>query len=100
MLPVRATYEDGSSGVEAGLLDMLSRMQSGRLKVFAHLNDWFDEFRLYHRKEGRVVKEADDLLSATRYGIMMLRAAAYERMPDWLQPYEPVDDWDPFEEWD
>src|SRR5262245_61732191 len=35
----------------------------------------FHEFRLYHRKDGRVVKENDDLLCATRYGIMMLRHA-------------------------
>jgi hypothetical protein len=33
---------------------------------------------LYHRKDGKVVKEADDLMSATRYAIMMLRHAATE----------------------
>ncbi len=45
------------------------------LKVFAHLGDWFEVFRLYHRKDGKVVKKADDLMSATRYGIMCLRFA-------------------------
>ncbi|MEQ8346880.1 MAG: terminase family protein [Sneathiellaceae bacterium] len=75
MLPERAQYEDGSTSVEAGLMDLLQRMQSGRLKVFAHLGDWFEEFRLYHRRDGRVVKEADDLMDATRYGIMSLRFA-------------------------
>ena len=64
------------TSVEAGLADMLDRMQTGRLKVFAHLGDWFEEFRLYHRKDGKVVKEADDLMAATRYLIMMLRYAA------------------------
>jgi len=24
--------------------------------MFRELNDWFEEFRLYHRKDGRVVK--------------------------------------------
>jgi hypothetical protein len=38
-------------------------------------NDWFSEFRTYHRKDGRVVKERDDLMSATRYACMMLRHA-------------------------
>ena len=33
-------------------MDMLDRMQTGRFKVFKHLNDWFEEFRLYHRKDG------------------------------------------------
>jgi len=53
--------------------------------VFRHLNDWFSEFRLYHRKDGKVVKEGDDLMAATRYAIMMLRfastKAAYDKIP-------------------
>jgi phage terminase large subunit-like protein len=65
----------GSVSVEAGLMEMLDRMQTGRWKVFAHLHDWFDEFRLYHRKDGRVVKDYDDLLCASRYALMMLRFA-------------------------
>jgi phage terminase large subunit-like protein len=51
-------------------------LQMGKLKVFKHLNDWFEEFRLYHRKDGKVVKDGDDLMAATRYGIMMLRFAS------------------------
>lgn len=78
MLPQRATFDDGSNGVEAGVLDMLERMQTARLKVARHLHDWFEEFRLYHRKGGKLVKEGDDLLSATRYGIMMLREAVVQ----------------------
>jgi hypothetical protein len=68
--------ETKSVSVEAGLMDMLQRMQSGRFKVFKHLNDWFEEFRLYHRRHGKVVKEGDDLMAATRYAIMMLRFAS------------------------
>lgn len=75
MLPMRATFEDGSFGVEAGVAQMLDRMQTGRFKVFEHVADWFEEFRLYHRKDGLIVKEGDDLISATRYGMMMLRHA-------------------------
>lgn len=75
MVPERATYSDGSNGVEAGLMDMLDRMQTGRLKVFGHLQEWFEEFRLYHRKDGKIVKLRDDLMDATRYAIMMLRFA-------------------------
>lgn len=44
-------------------------------EVFKHLSDWFEEFRLYHRKDGKVVKEGDDLMCATRYALMMLRHA-------------------------
>lgn len=65
----------GGNGVEAGILDMLDRMQTGRLKVFEHLEEWFEEFRMYHRKDGKIVKVDDDLMAATRYGIMMKRFA-------------------------
>ena len=75
MLDEKATFEDGSNGVEAGLMMILDRMQTGRFKVFSHLSEWFEEFRLYHRKDGKVVKEYDDLLDATRYAIMSIRFA-------------------------
>ena len=81
MLGVHAQFDDGSVSVEAGLADMLIRMESGRLKVFEHLTDWFDEYRLYHRKDGRVHKEGDDLMSATRYAVMMLRHARTDVPP-------------------
>ena len=64
-------------------MEMLNRMQTGRLKVAAHLSQWFEEFRMYHRKDGRIVKEYDDLLCATRYGLMMLKHA--RTMPDHSQ---------------
>lgn len=56
--------------VEAGVLGMLDDMNAGRFKVFDHLEDWFAEFRVYHRKDGKIVALYDDLLSATRYGWM------------------------------
>lgn len=76
LLPEHAQYEnDRGTGVEAGLMDMLERMETARFFVFRHLADWFEEFRLYHRKDGKVVKLQDDLMSATRYGVMSLRHA-------------------------
>ena len=75
MLNERATFDDGSSGVEAGIMDMLDRMQTGRWKVFSTCGGWLQEFRLYHRKDGLIVKERDDRISASRYGLMMLRKA-------------------------
>lgn len=75
MLFDQATHEEGGNGVEAGVMEMLERMQTGRLKVFRHLTDWFDEFRIYRRDKGKIVKERDDLMAATRYAIMMRRFA-------------------------
>ncbi len=75
LLADRATFDDGTSGVEAGVSEMLQRMQTKRWRVFRHLEDWFEEFRLYHREDGKIVKMRDDLLSASRYAMMMIRFA-------------------------
>jgi len=75
LMPQRATFEDGTNGLEAGVMEMLDRMNTGRLQVFSHLRDWFEEFNLFHRKDGLIVKSNDDLLSATRYAMMMKRFA-------------------------
>jgi phage terminase large subunit-like protein len=75
LLPGHATFEGGSVGVEAGVFEMLERMQTQRWKVFRHLAPWFEEFRLYHRKAGKIVKLEDDLLAASRYAMMMRRHA-------------------------
>jgi phage terminase large subunit-like protein len=102
MLRHRATHPpapgqkegEGGNSVEKGLLDMLERMQTGRLKVAAHLEDFFQEFRLYHRKDGKIVKIDDDLISAVRYAIMMLRFAIVRPAPTMARPistFEPLD---------
>lgn len=83
MLADHATHKEGGTGVEAGLMDMLQRMQTGRLKVFSNLTEWLEEFRLYHRLDGKLVKERDDLMSATRYAVMMLRHATVKLDVDW-----------------
>ena len=75
LLPERATFDDGTNGVEAGVSDMLQRMQTGRWKVFSTCQSWLEEFRLYHREDGKIVKERDDLLSGSRYALMMKRFA-------------------------
>lgn len=86
MLPEHATLPEMPGGaqentrssrvsVEAGVSWMLNDMMAGRFKVFSHLNDWWEEFRLYHRKDGKIVKERDDLMAATRYGFVMRRHA-------------------------
>lgn len=63
------------TSVEAGVLQMYEAMKAGKFKVFSGLEDWFSEFRLYHRKDGQIVKLQDDLMSATRYAWVMRRYA-------------------------
>lgn len=87
MLAERAQYaDDRGNGVEAGVIDLLQRMQTGRFKVASHLSDWWEEFRDYRREEGVIVKEDDDLMSATRYAVMCLRFA---KVDDAVLRYRP-----------
>jgi phage terminase large subunit-like protein len=81
MLPEHATFHTGGYHVEPGITEMLVRMQTKRLRVAHHLQDWFAEFRTYHRKNGKIVKERDDLMDATRTLLMSLRYARTSQIP-------------------
>jgi phage terminase large subunit-like protein len=73
-----AIYQDlglmlapADNSVEAGIYAVWQRLSTGRLKVFNTLRNWFDEYRLYRRDEnGKIVKDRDHLMDATRYLIM------------------------------
>jgi phage terminase large subunit-like protein len=68
------------NGVESGLYSVWNRMSTGRLKVFRTLSGWLEEFRLYRRDQfGKVVKENDHLMDATRY--LESRIAAFNVEP-------------------
>jgi phage terminase large subunit-like protein len=85
-----ATFIDGSNSTEVGILSMYERMKTNRFKVFETLKDWFEEYRMYHRKNGIIHKEDDDLLSATRMGTMMLRIARPVLFYDAMQRGAPT----------
>jgi Terminase RNaseH-like domain len=60
--------EPADNAVEAGIHLVLTRLVTGRLKVFAHLVNWLAEFRRYQRdKTGKVKKGNDHAMDATRY---------------------------------
>lgn len=67
--PIR---QDGKKNynVQTGIQDCLERMRSGRLKVFDHCHELFKEMQDYHRKDGKIVKEDDDIMDAMRYSVM------------------------------
>jgi len=85
MLESWATFEEGGDtskvSVEAGVMDMLVRMQTGRFKVFETCGAYCDEVSYYHRVEGQIVKLVDDLISASRYALMMKRFAVQDPGP-------------------
>ena len=75
----------GSNSIEEGLMAMLQSMEAGNFKVFSTLSNWFEEFRMYHRKGGKVVPFRDDLMSATRYAFQSQRFAVSGKDPAWTQ---------------
>ena len=103
MLPEHAQYSEDSlplaqtrqnmTSVEAGLFEMLTYMQDGRFKVFSTCEMWWEEFAMYHRVEGKIVKELDDLMDATRYAFMARRFARFKgsvRLNTRVADYDPL----------
>lgn len=83
MMQEHATFSTGGYSFEAGVTEMGQRMTTNRLKVGSDLMEWFQEFRSYHRKDGVIEKIRDDLLSATRIGVMAIRHARPTPLGDW-----------------
>jgi phage terminase large subunit-like protein len=79
MLPNHATYPDGGYSTEAAVLEMQQREEKaggpGGILYCEDLADLLEERRMYHRKDGLLVKERDDLLSALMKALMMKRYA-------------------------
>lgn len=75
MLPDHAQFEDGGFYTEPGVQEILTRIDTDRFKVSYRMTEWFEEYRDYHREKGLLVKENDDLLSATRQAVMDRRNA-------------------------
>ena len=84
MMRDSARYDNkigGPQGLEPINGEIHERMKTGRFRVARHLTQFFDEKRMYHRKDGKVVKANDDIISAVRYAMMELRKA---------QTYAPI----------
>ena len=63
--------EPAVNAVEAGIYSVWQLLSADRLKVFEVCQHWLEEFRLYRRDEdGKIVKENDHLMDATRYLII------------------------------
>jgi phage terminase large subunit-like protein len=75
------------NAVEAGIYAVWQRLSAGRLKVFSTLENWLQEFRIYRRDEkGKVVKENDHALDATRYLVLSgLNIAVTKPATQWAQ---------------
>ena len=78
----------GGNSVEVGIMEIYQRMSNNKFFVFSHLSDWFEEFRMYHRKDTKIVSLRDDLMSSTRYAVMSLRFGMAGKDPQWTKDLE------------
>jgi hypothetical protein len=75
------------NSVETGLYEVWTRLSAGKIKVFDTCTNWLAEYRMYRRDEkGKIVKDNDHLMDATRYWEMTGRAlAVYKPKEQWPQ---------------
>lgn len=81
MLPQSARLKvdrGGAQPTESIISAQQTRMSEGRFRVFRSCGPWFEEYRGYHRKDGKIVRRRDDLMAATHYAMMDLRYASTE----------------------
>ena len=92
-------YEDeglilhkANKAVEAGLMEVLDRLSTGRLKIFSTLQHTLGELRLYRRDEkGRIVKENDHLCDGLRYACLKIGLAITRPAQQSTNSYLPGD---------
>ena len=61
-------------------------MLEGRFKVFSNCQEWFEEYRVFHRKEGKIVAINDDTLKASLYALMEKRHSMTEMITQKRKP--------------
>lgn len=66
---------DGGNRIMPGIDEMSMRMNDGRLVVVDSVYEFWDEYRQYHMKDGKIVDIDDDFMSCVRYIVMMIRNA-------------------------
>lgn len=84
MLSKSARYENeigGKQSVEPIIAMLCERIDAGRFKVFPQCRKFMNEFRSLHRKNGVIQAKKDDLIKGVLYGLMMLRFAAVDLLP-------------------
>lgn len=60
-----------NKAVDMGIAAVMSRLSTGKLKVFSTCQKWLNEYRMYsYDDKQRIVKRNDHLMDATRFGIM------------------------------
>jgi phage terminase large subunit-like protein len=76
--------------LEGGVQEINARERAGKWKVSRSCICYLEERRLYHRKDGEIVRLRDDVLAAARYGMMMRR---------YFKPFDECDSYNVGADW-
>jgi len=71
--PPALGQKKGSNSVEEGIQQMVVWMEEGKFRIKSDLHHLLQEYRQYHRKDGKIVPIRDDSMSAMRYCFMSRR---------------------------
>jgi phage terminase large subunit-like protein len=76
----------GGIRIEPGITELSGRIFDRRVRVFNTFLEWFEEYRNYHQKDGKIVDKNDDLMAATRYLCQMIRHFVKEKdVQEWSE---------------
>lgn len=70
-----------NKSVDAGIQEVMSRLSTGRLKIFSTCQKVLDELRRYrYNDKQQIVKEHDHLMDALRYIVMSIHIATTQKL--------------------
>jgi phage terminase large subunit-like protein len=79
-----------ATSLEGGVAEIDLREKNGKWKVGRNCVCYLEERRLYHRKDGEIVRLRDDVLAAARYGYVMRRHwKDFSNIDPWENPPNP-----------
>jgi len=81
----------GGIRIEPGIVAISGRINTRQIRVYNTFPEWFEEYRNYHQKDGKIVDRDDDLMASTRYLAQMIRHFIKE---------SEVHSWEEEEEWE
>ncbi len=87
------------NSVTAGIMEVLQRLSTGRIKIFSTCQNTLAELRMYRYDEnGKIVKQNDHLMDALRYAMRSSRHHAvlpYEDEEEETNPWDKRNGFDP-----
>lgn len=89
LLALSSRYNNDKGGAQPAepiIMEINERCRTGGFRVFSTCTGFFDEYRNYHRKEGKLTKVRDDILKSVFYAVMMRRFSTTQKITHEIKP--------------